>query len=92
MPSRHQSYKRIHTYDHESDIEKGKIKKEKAHARKARKKQSRLLNALLEDPAALEDVSFEAYEDALHIEKKEAKNARTHKQRLKVLTDDDAID
>ena len=89
--SKYQSYKRTHTFEHESDVEKGKIYKEKTHVLKQQKRQKKLLKAVTRFEE-VDDDDMNAYHDSLHQEKKERGNLHGHKDRLKTLTKNDDID
>ena len=90
--SQYKSYKRGHTYKHESDIEKGKITKEKTNVLKQRKNQAKILTNIVKNAEFLDDEILESYEDSIHQEKKESGNFKAHKTRLKILIKEDKID
>jgi len=86
------SYKRLHPYNHESDVEKGKISKETSKVVNSRKRQAKKLKTLLKHYDPKVDDSFTDYEHEVHREKKEHGNLKVHKTRLKSLIKDDIID
>lgn len=86
------SYKRLHPYEHESDVEKGKIAKETVQVVKSRKNHAKKLKTLLKNVDLEDDDTLIDYEMDLHREKKEHGNLKVHKTRLKSLMKDDAID
>ncbi len=86
------SYKRLHPYKHESDVEKGKMAKETVQIVKSRKKHTKKLKTLLKNLDLENDDSLIDYENDLHQEKKEHGNLKVHKTRLKSLIKDDIID
>ena len=89
---KYKSYKRIHTYKHESDIEKGKIAKEKHGVSKQRKNQDKVLAKIIQSGDQLDENLLEDFHESLHAEKKESGNLKAHKQRLKTLIKEDSID
>ncbi len=92
MHNKFKSYKRIHAYDHEQDIEKGKISKEKHKAIKARRQQKNVVDKIIRTPERIDETDLDTYEAALNSEKKESNNAKGHKERLKALLDAEEID
>lgn len=84
----YKSYKRIHDYEYPSDVEEGKIKKEKENHAKHRKKSKKLTEDLLRNITKLSDYD-EAFAEEIEKEnertKKEKGNATTHKKRFRKL-------
>ena len=82
-------YKKIHDYEHPLEVERGKIRREKAdHAQYRRKSDARLKRRLREMAYTADEDTWE--EDAIQAEydaraSRELRNARTHKRRLRGL-------
>lgn len=81
-------YKRIHKYSNPSDIEKGKIKKEKTNYVKYRKETDKVTQKILKNIDSIHDIEDELldeFEEYNLKAEKEVKNAKTHKKRLNKL-------
>ena len=80
------SYDRVHKYQYPSDVERGKIKKETTNYIKFNKKSKEISKKLANNIEHNIDDLLEDYEDILLAAKKEKKNAKVHKNRLKELS------
>ncbi|MFZ5822856.1 MAG: hypothetical protein ACOY94_00725 [Bacillota bacterium] len=77
------TYKRIHKFEHATDVERGKIRREISAYRAGSRASERLVERLMQDPddeALLEQVGASERRAS-----KEHRNARVHKRRLKAL-------
>jgi hypothetical protein len=80
-------YQRIYDYPHPEDVERGKIRREKASATRYRRRRDRHIKRQLRALVQQGDVA--AWEDDATLDeydlkaRRELSNARTHKHRLK---------
>lgn len=87
-----ESYKRIHNYSIPSEIEEGKIKKEKNNHIKYSKKSKKLSKDMLRNIKSSVDFDDLHYEDIEAVNLKATKekgNAKAHNKRLKKLNKHD---
>jgi hypothetical protein len=86
MGGKYGSYKRIHKAAHASDQEKGKISRETARARRAKRDAEALSSHVLANPE--DDGAADELEELRLAAERESRNARGHKRRLKHLLKD----
>ncbi len=86
MDKKYKSYKRIHRYQYESDVEKGKIKQNKRSLKKSRKKAKNILDNYVQE--GFDEKLYDAYLDQTHQEHKHYQNHKEHKNRLKAIKDE----
>ncbi len=91
-PHQYQVYQKMHGYDNPLDEEESKTGQEKANAQRLRRKGQTKLKRKLQDLPHLEDVEVwdeDIEEEQLEIKAdREWRSARTHKRRLKGLSND----
>jgi hypothetical protein len=80
----YKSYKRIHKYSHESDVEKEKISRETSNYVRYQKKADQMIRRLVNeiDEDDMEEITEES-EGYEYASQKEIRNAKVHKNRLK---------
>lgn len=86
MKNKTKQYKKNHHFNHESDIEKSKIQRDKTSMRKAHLKVKQRLNNVINCTA--DDALVDDYLDMVYQEKQYRKTYKQHKQRLNTIKND----
>lgn len=80
------TYKRNHKGSDLGDVERSKVERDKLRVVKAQKLVQQVIP---KDYTSTTDEDMDAYQNALHTEKKAQRTAKTHQERYKKLSQDD---
>jgi hypothetical protein len=86
MKNETKRYKKNHHFNHESDVEKSKIQRDRTSMRKIHFKVRACLNDMINCKA--DDELFDDYLQMVHQEKQYKKTYKQHKQRLNTIKND----